>query len=372
MNQLSFDQTNREQTRDYLHARLKGLHPEVEIEAKIDQVFNINKLKLKKNALVLGHNYMEPALFHGVADFTGDSLQLCQVAEKSEKPILVYLGVEFMAESAKILNPERKVLIPSQKAGCSLASSITAEDVRNLKKRYPGVPVVTYINSYADVKAETDICCTSSNAAKIVAALDTDTVIFIPDEFLAQNVAAETGTKLMVPKKDLSDAQDPQVGVKTFVGWKGRCEVHEEFTVADIERVRKQEPDVVVLAHPECSLEVCQAADFSGSTSAIIRYVEERPEAAKYLILTECAMGDNIIAAINGKKKDAGKPADSPGPEVLRLCSVRCPHMAQITLADTMAAIEQEQYEVTVPEEIRIKAKASIDRMLEMSAKLGL
>jgi quinolinate synthase len=257
-----------------------------------------------------------------------------------------------MAGTAKIINPDRKVLIPSKHAGCSLAQSITAEDVRELKRRYPGVPVVTYINTYADVKAETDVCCTSGNASKVVESLGVDTVIFIPDEYLAKNVARETGKHVIFPETDPRKAvagKDTDIE-KVFVGWHGKCEVHERFTVDDITRVRKQFPDVVVLAHPECSPEVVAASDFSGSTSAMIKYVKN-VKAPRYLLLTECAMGDNIIAENRDK-------------DVLRLCSIRCPHMNQITLEDTRDALRHLQYEVNVPEEIRLKAKRSIDRML--------
>jgi quinolinate synthase len=334
----------------FMHDKLQGLVPEFEIARKAEVAVEINRLKKEKNAIILGHNYMEPALYHTVADVTGDSLELCRKAASTDANILVFCGVEFMAETAKIINPSKRVLIPSQKAGCSLASSITAEDVRNLKKKYPGVPVVTYINSYADVKAETDVCCTSGNAAKIVAALNTDTVIFIPDEYLAKNVARETGKKVIFPdfKSDKEQSID-----QVFVSWHGKCEVHEQFTVEDIDRIRKQFPDVVVLAHPECSPEVTAASDFTGSTSAMIKYVKTN-KAPNYLLLTECAMGDNIIA----ENKEAN---------ILRMCSIRCPHMNQITLEDTLLALQSLKYEVHVPEEIRVRARRSIDRMLEMS-----
>ena len=331
-----------------LKTKMTGLIPDFEIEAKAQLVFEINQLKKEKNAVILGHNYMEPALYHGVADYTGDSLELCHRAKEAKAEVLVFCGVEFMAETAKILNPDRKVLIPSLKAGCSLASSITAADVRELKARYPGVPVVTYINTYADVKAETDVCCTSGNAAKVVASLDSDKVIFLPDEYLARNVARETGKTVIFPetKGDIAS------GEKVFISWHGKCEVHDLFTVADIEAVRAQHPDVVVLAHPECPPDVAEAADFSGSTSAMIKYVKE-VDAPRYLLLTECSMADNIIA-------------ESPDREVLRLCSHRCPHMAQITLEDTKAALEELRYEVEVPEDIAKKALLSIERMMEI------
>jgi quinolinate synthase len=331
----------------WMREHLAHLVPEVELRLKAEIAVQINKLKQERNAVILGHNYMEPALFHTVADITGDSLELCRKAAETDRDIIVFCGVEFMAETAKIINPDKKVLIPAEKAGCSLASSITAEDVRELRRTFPGVPIVTYINTYADVKAETDVCCTSGNAAKVVAALDTDTVIFIPDEYLARNVARETGKTVIFPEQ-IKAGSCPS----GFIGWHGKCEVHELFGVSDIEAVRAQFPDAVVLAHPECPPEVVEAADFSGSTSAMIKYVAEH-EAPQYLLLTECAMADNIVAA-------------NPGRELLRLCSHRCPHMALITLEDTLASLQELKYEVDVPESIRLKAKASIDRMLEI------
>ena len=282
-------------------------------------------------------------------------LELCRKAAEAKEDILVFLGVEFMAETAKIINPSKKVLIPAQNVGCSLASSITAEDVRELKKRYPGVPVVTYINTYADVKAETDICCTSGNAAQVVESIDSDQVIFIPDEYLARNVARETGKKIIFPEHDpkkMLDGNDENFE-KTFIGWHGKCEVHDQFTLEDIAAVRKQYPDVVVLAHPECPPQIVEASDFSGSTSRMINYVKE-VEADRYLLLTECSMADNIIA-------------ENPEKDVLRLCSVRCPHMAQITLEDTLKALEEDCYEVTLEPEMIAKARLSIDRMLEIN-----
>ncbi|SMF50013.1 quinolinate synthase NadA [Pseudobacteriovorax antillogorgiicola] len=345
--------TTVEETYQRLKSKMADLIPDFELQEKAKLIHEINRLKVEKNAVILGHNYMEPALYHGVADYTGDSLELCHRAKEADKDVIVFCGVEFMAETAKILNPDRKVLIPSKKAGCSLASSITAADVRQLKEKYPGVPVVTYINTYADVKAETDVCCTSGNAAKVVASLDSDKVIFIPDEYLARNVARETGKTIIFPDTHMASATGQESIEKVFIGWHGKCEVHDLFTVQDIESVRSQYPDVVVLAHPECPPEVAQAADFSGSTSAMIKYVKE-VNAPRYLLLTECSMADNIIAETNDK-------------DILRLCSHRCPHMAQITLEDTKLALEELHYEVTVPEDVAAKAKLSIDRMMEIN-----
>jgi quinolinate synthase len=256
-----------------------------------------------------------------------------------------------MAETAKILNPSKKVLIPSEKAGCSLAASITAEDVRELKRRFPGVPVVTYINTYVDVKAESDICCTSSNAVAVVKSLNTDKVIFIPDEYLAGNVARETGKQIIFPTREPKIRFQNELDYQ-MIGWPGRCEVHEKFSVEDIQNVRKQFPDVVILAHPECSPEVVAASDYSGSTTAMIRYVE-KTNAPRYLLLTECSMGDNVAAA-------------NPEKEMLRLCSVRCPHMNQITLEDTLESLRKEQFEIFIDEDIRKRALRAVERMLEI------
>ena len=342
-----------------LQAKIGSYTPDFELRIKAELAYEINHLKLERNAVILGHNYMEPALFHSVPDFVGDSLDLSRKAATTDKDVIVFCGVRFMAETAKILSPTRTVLLPSLKAGCSLAASITAEDVRALKRRLPGVPVVTYVNTYADVKAESDICCTSSNAAAVVESLGTDTVIFLPDEYLARNVARDTGKHIIVPKKVPAATPElsPNIVLDTdvdyqMVGWYGRCEVHEQFTMDDIDMVRGQFPDVVVLAHPECSPEVVAAADFSGSTNAMIRYVEQ-VSAPHYLLLTECSMGDNIAAA-------------NPDKEMVRLCSVRCPHMNQITLEQTRDSLKYMQYVIEVPEEIRVRAYRAVERMLKI------
>ena len=284
-----------QQMYEKMKARLEKIVPDVELRIKAEIAVEINELKKQRNAVILGHNYMEPALFYSIPDFTGDSLDLARKAAQTDKDVIVFCGVRFMAETAKILNPSKTVLLPAEKAGCSLAASITAEDVRGLKARFPGVPVVTYVNTYADVKAESDICCTSSNAIAVVESLKTDTVIFLPDEYLAKNVANETGKHIIFPS--LTPGPSPLGGDGELdyqmIGWRGRCEVHEKFTVADIQAVRAQFPDVVVLTHPECSPEVVAASDFSGSTNAMIRYVQQT-NAPRYLVLAECAMGDNI------------------------------------------------------------------------------
>ena len=336
--------------------KLRGLVPEIELASRAEVVHEIETLKIQRQALILGHNYMEPALFNTVPDITGDSLELCRKAAETAAPVIVFCGVRFMAETAKILNPERTVLLPAQVAGCSLAASITAEDVRQLRRRYPGVPIVAYINTYADVKAEVDICCTSGNAARVVESLAGDTVIFLPDEYLARNVARDTGRHVILPvMHDSADgpAFPPDTDIeRVMIGWRGRCEVHEQFSVADIEMVRAQFPNTRILAHPECSPEVTQASDFSGSTSEMTAYVRET-EAESFLLLTECSMSDNIAAA-------------NPHKKMLGLCSVRCPHMNEIRLEDVRDSLIHMRQEIFVPEDIRVRALRSVTRMLEL------
>ena len=333
---------------EHLKKKLSKMIPESELLVKAELAVKINELKKQKNAVILGHNYMEPALFNSIPDYVGDSLALSRIAASSTADRIVFCGVRFMGETAKILNPGRMVLVPAKVAGCSLASAITAQDVRNLKAKYPGVPVVTYINTYADVKAETDVCCTSGNAVDIVRKLDSDTVICIPDEYLAKNVAKETGKRVISASDAITDDFR-----NLMVVWDGRCEVHEQFTVEDIRLARAQFPGTVVVAHPECSPEVFAESDFSGSTTGIIDYVKNS-DASKFLILTECSMADNITA-------------ENPEKEMLGLCSIRCPHMNEITLEDTLYCLENDLYQIELDEEIRIKAKKSLDRMLEMS-----
>ena len=341
-----------------LRARLGDVMPEGEILLKAEVAAEVLRLKVERDAVILGHNYMEPALFHSVPDFQGDSLELSRRAAETDKSVIVFCGVRFMAETAKILNPTKTVLLPTEKGGCSLAESITAADVRALRAAYPGVPIVTYINTYADVKAECDICCTSSNAVAVVESLKSDTVIFLPDEYLARNVARETGCHVIVPSVlPKPGAAKPGSDVEqVMIAWKGRCEVHELFTTEDVDSVRKQFPDVMILAHPECSPDVVAKADFSGSTTAMIKAVE-KSKATRYLLLTECSMGDNIVAA-------------NPGKEMLRLCSHRCPHMHEITLEQTRDSLKYMRWEVDVPEEIRVRALRSVERMLAIGPKI--
>lgn len=346
--------TNKKTTYQYLQDKFGSHAPEFELTIKAELIDEIRVLKEMRNAVILGHNYMEQVLYDTIPDFRGDSLELSRKAAKTEKDVIVFCGVKFMAETAKILNPHKTVLIPSLKAGCSLAESITGGDVRELRKRFPAVPVVSYVNTYAEVKAESDVCCTSSNAAKVVEwarnKWKSDRVIFLPDEFLAKNVARELGISIIVPKKLRFPVQ--KTGHAQMVGWGGRCEVHERFTTSDIDSVRAEYTDVVVLAHPECSPEVVAASDFSGSTSAMIDEVQ-RHGGKPILLLTECSMGDNIIAS-------------DPAANILRLCSVRCPFMNQITLKDTRDALKYMQYQVEIPEHIRAKAEVAVQRMIEI------
>ena len=289
----------------------------------------ILRLKKERNAVILAHNYQTPEIFHGVADIVGDSLALAREAATVKADVIVLCGVHFMAETAKIINPEKTVLIPDLKAGCSLAESITAADVRLLRQKYPGVPVVTYVNTSADVKAESDICCTSGNAVKVVESLGVDRVIMLPDEFLAQNVQAQTKVKI--------------------IAWKGYCEVHELFTVADIEELRAKHPGVIVMAHPECRPEVVEASDFSGSTANMIDFVDQR-RPPKVMLITECSMSDNIAV-------------HHPEIEYIRPCRL-CPHMKQITLPKIREALEHMQFEVTVDPAIADRARLAVERML--------
>jgi quinolinate synthase len=337
---------------EYLRERLRDVVPDVELRYKAGIAAQINALKLERNALILGHNYMEPALFHSITDVGGDSLELSRQAAMTDKDIIVFCGVRFMAETAKILNPSRTVLLPSAHGGCSLADGITAADVRALRAQYPGVPVVTYINTSAEVKAESDIICTSGNAAKVVESLNTDAVIFLPDEYLAGNVARATGRQVIFPTRTRPAVDEPNL-THTLIGWTARCEVHEKFTVQDVQDVRRQFPDTVILAHPECSPDVVDAVDFTGSTAAMIKYVEGT-QAPRYLLLTECSMGDNVAAS-------------NPDKEMLRMCSVRCPHMNEITLEDTLEALQKTQHVIEVSEAIQARARLALDRMLAIS-----
>jgi quinolinate synthase len=316
-----------------LYDRLKWRLLPAEWLLLVDDVENILKLKQDRNAVVLAHNYQVPEIFHVVADIVGDSLVLAREAAKTEADVILLAGVHFMAETAKLLNPKKIVLIPDPRAGCSLAESITAEDVRWMRWRHPGIPVVTYINTSAAVKAESDICCTSSNAAKVVRSLGAPRVFMIPDEYLARNVAAQIPDVEIIP-------------------WTGRCEVHERFSAQDIRELREGYPDVVVLVHPECAPEVVSSADFCGSTAAMADFIDER-RPARVALVTECSMSDNLAVKY-------------PGIDFVRPCGL-CPHMKRITLAGVRHALETNTHEVTLDRNIAERARAAIDRMLRVN-----
>ena len=322
---------------DGLYSKVAKFIPPAEWHAHAPMIAEINRLKREKNAVILAHNYMTPEIFHCVGDFVGDSLALAREAARTDAKVIVQAGVHFMAETSKILSPDKTVLIPSLEAGCSLASSITGADVRLLKQKYPGLPVVTYVNTSADVKAESDICCTSGNAVKVVEAsardVGTDTVVMIPDKYLARNVAAKTGVKVIT--------------------WEGACEVHERFTAEEIRDYRAANPGIVVLAHPECPPEVVAEADFAGSTAAMIDYVgSHHPQ--RVVMITECSMSDNVAA-------------ENPGTEFIRPCNL-CPHMKRITLDGILRSLQTMTHEVVVDPAVAARARAPIDRMLAVKA----
>lgn len=314
-----------------LYARIKAVVPPIEWPFFARDIEAILDLKRARNAVILAHNYQAPEIFHCVADIVGDSLALARQATRVDADVIVLAGVHFMAETAKLLNPAKTVLIPDTAAGCSLASSITPADVRLLRQRYPGVPIVTYVNTSAAVKAESDICCTSGNAKKIVESLGVDQVIMLPDQYLAQNVAAETGVEI--------------------IAWAGHCEVHERFTAAEIRLLREQYPGVIVLAHPECPPEVVADADFAGSTAAMIEYVgTEKPK--RVVMVTECSMSDNVAV-------------DHPDIEFVRPCNL-CPHMKRITLPKIRQALETLTYEITIDPAVAAGARRAVERMLAL------
>src|SRR5579871_362473 len=316
-----------------LYDKVAHVVPQIEWPTFAPTIAAINRLKREKNAVILGHNYMTPEIFHCVSDFVGDSLALAREAARTDAQIIVQAGVHFMAETSKIICPEKTVLIPDPKAGCSLAASITGSDVRLLKAKYPGLPIVTYVNTSAEAKAESDVCCTSGNAVTVVEEIareyGVDTVIMIPDKYLAQNVAKLTGVKVIT--------------------WEGACEVHERFTAAEIRDYRTANPGIVVLSHPECPPEVVAESDFSGSTSAMINYVgKNRP--ARVVMVTECSMSDNVAA-------------EYPDVEFVRPCNL-CPHMKRITLAKILNSLQTMTTEVFVDPAVSVRAKKAIDRML--------
>ena len=315
-----------------LYERVKHHIPEIEWPIHAPYVYAINKLKKERNAVILAHNYQTPEIFHCVSDFAGDSLQLAMEAEKVDAEVIIQCGVHFMAETSKLLSPDKTVLIPDMKAGCSLAESITGEDVKLLREANPGVPIVTYVNTSADVKAESDICCTSSNAVRIVESFESDTVLLIPDEYLAQNVAKETSKKILT--------------------WKGHCEVHERFTAEELLAYKEADPAIQIVAHPECPTSVTEVADFTGSTSGMIDYATSQKAGAKVLLVTECSMASNI-------------ETEAPGVEFIKPCNL-CPHMKRITLPKILESLVYMRDEVVVDPIMAEKAKHAVERMVNL------
>jgi quinolinate synthase len=320
-----------------IREKVRTVIPDLEWPVHAPYIAAINELKRRRNAVILGHNYQTPEIFHGVADFVGDSLALAQQGAKTDAEVIVLAGVHFMAETAKILSPEKTVLVPDLQAGCSLAASITGADIRLLRERYPGVPVVTYVNTSAEVKAESDICCTSANAVAVVESLGVDRVIFLPDEYLGKYVASQTDVQLIL--------------------WKGHCEVHERFTGADLRAYRKAQgmtEGFEILAHPECPPEVLAEADFVGSTAAMIRHVgDSRPR--RVVMITECSMSDNVAV-------------EYPDVEFIRPCNL-CPHMKRITLPKILRSLQNMEYEVHVDPMVADRARLALERMLAVGRR---
>ncbi len=319
---------------DALYDRVRRVIPPVEWPAFAGDIEAITELKRRRNAVVLAHNYQTPEIFHCVADLVGDSLALARMAMKTEADVIVLAGVHFMAETAKLLNPDKTVLLPDRGAGCSLANSITPDDVRLLRQSDPGVPIITYVNTAAAVKAESDICCTSGNATAVVESLGVSRVIMLPDEYLARNTAATTDVEI--------------------IAWKGHCEVHERFTPADVQDIRDNHPGVIVLAHPECPPEVVAQADFAGSTAAMSDYVSAR-KPSRVVLLTECSMSDNVAV-------------QNPDVEFIRPCNL-CPHMKRITLANIRRALETNTHIVDVDPVIAARARRAVERMLAVRTR---
>ncbi len=314
-----------------LYARVERVIPPLEWAGHAPYIKAIRDLKREKKAVILAHNYMTPEIFHGVGDILGDSLQLAKEAAKTDADVIVQCGVHFMAETSKLLNPDKTVLIPDPKAGCSLASSITPEDVRALRAAYPGVPVVTYVNTSAAVKAECDICCTSANAVKVVESLASPRVLLIPDEYLARYVATQTKVEI--------------------IAWRGRCEVHERFTGAELRGYRDSEPGIKILAHPECPPDVIEAADYTGSTSGMIAWVKER-KPARAVLVTECSMAANVAAEV-------------PETEFTRPCNM-CPHMKRISLPKILDSLITVKEEVKVDPDVAARARLAVERMVNL------
>ena len=314
---------------DPIYQKVSKVIPEIEWAFHAPLIHKINMLKKQKNAVLLAHNYQTPEIFHCVADIAADSLALAIEAEKTEADIIVLCGVHFMAETAKLMNPYKKVLLPDMNAGCSLASSITGKDVKLLKEKYPGVPVVTYVNTSAEVKAESDICCTSANAVRIVESLGVNKVIFLPDQYLAKYVSTKTKVQI--------------------ISWIGTCIVHERFSSQEIEDIKKQNPEIVILSHPECPAEVIAASDYTGSTSGMSEYVKKN-QPNKVMLVTECSMSDNV-------------QVDNPNVQFIKPCNL-CPHMKRITLSNILDCLEKETNEILIPEIISKRARRAVERMI--------
>jgi quinolinate synthase len=313
---------------DPIFNKISKVMPEIEWKVHAPLIHKINKLKKEKNAVILAHNYQTPEIYHGIADFAADSLALALEAAKTKADIIVMCGVHFMAETAKLMSPQKKVLLPDMSAGCSLSSSITGEDVRLLKKKYPNIPVVSYVNTSADVKAETDVCCTSANAIKVVESFGVKKVIFLPDAYLAKYVASKTNVEI--------------------IPWKGTCIVHEQFTAKEIKEIKEQNPGIVVIAHPECPPDVINASDFAGSTTGMSDYVKKN-QPKKVMMVTECSMSDNI-------------QVENPEVEFIKPCNL-CPYMKKITLPKILECLENESNEIIIPNNLLEKAKLSVERM---------
>ncbi|MDC3158322.1 quinolinate synthase NadA [Candidatus Pelagibacter sp.] len=313
---------------DTIYQKISKVMPEIEWSVHAPYIHRINQLKKEKNAIVLAHNYQTPEIYHGIADVAADSLALAIEAAKTSADIIVMAGVHFMAETSKLMSPEKKVLLPDMDAGCSLSSSVTGKDVRLLKKKYPGVPVVSYVNTSADVKAETDICCTSANAVKIVESLNVKKVIFLPDDYLAKYVASQTDVEI--------------------IAWKGICIVHDQFNEQQIFDIRERNPGIKIIAHPECPPEVIKASDFAGSTGGMIEYVKNN-QPKKVMMVTECSMSDNI-------------QVENPNVEFIRPCNL-CPHMKKITLPKILDCLENETGEIIMDKETIEKARIPVERM---------
>jgi quinolinate synthase len=316
-----------------LYARVERVISPLEWAGYAPYIKAIRDLKREKNAVILAHNYMTPEVFHGVGDILGDSLQLAKEAAKTDADIIVQCGVHFMAETSKLMNPDKTVLIPDPKAGCSLASSIIPEDVRALRAAYPGAPVVTYVNTSAAVKAECDICCTSANAVQVVESLGAPRVLLIPDQYLARYVATQTKVEI--------------------ISWKGSCEVHERFTGEELRRYRENEPGVKIIAHPECPPDVIETADYTGSTSGMIKWVKDH-QPKRVVLVTECSMADNVAV-------------EAPKTEFTRPCNL-CPHMKRITLPKILDSLLYGKVEVTVDPEVAVRARQAVERMVNLTA----